>query len=268
MGVIDKLLTDHYLVSGAVTSLLDADFHTVSISRSPRAPLCRLAHKKEGALSICNASDIEHLTAVKQTGEPIIYTCPYGISEAIVPIVREDEIIGYIISSLGILSGNEDFVKKELSDTVTENQILSALGSTRVLSGRECEGHLGTLRLLAEHFAQDKSFLPRNESIGRLVKEYVKSNLSSKLTLSEMAKSMHYSSVTLTEHFKAEYGITIMEYVTKKRMQAAEKLLIETVLPLREVASLTGFADVEYFSRTFKKYHSISPAAWRSINKN
>ena len=51
------------------------------------------------------------------------------------------------------------------------------------------------------------------------------------------------------------------------QMQLAEKLLISTDEPLREVAQASGFADVEYFSRTFKKHHGVSPAAWRKANK-
>ena len=47
------------------------------------------------------------------------------------------------------------------------------------------------------------------------------------------------------------------------RMDLAEKLLLTTDKNLREVASTVGFADVEYFSRTFKKHHGESPAAWR-----
>jgi AraC family transcriptional regulator len=59
-----------------------------------------------------------------------------------------------------------------------------------------------------------------------------------------------------------------MEYVTKKRIALSERLLVSTDHNLRTVASDCGFADVEYFSRTFKKIKGISPAAWRSINKN
>ena len=105
------------------------------------------------------------------------------------------------------------------------------------------------------------------ESIGRLVKYYVKNNLTRKLTLADIAWNLHCSTVTLTEHFKEEFGITIMEYVTKKRMDLAEKILVATDEPLREVASRVGFSDVEYFSRTFKRFHGISPAAWRKANR-
>ena len=96
----------------------------------------------------------------------------------------------------------------------------------------------------------------------------MKKNLSSKITLNDIARALHCSTVTLTEHFKAEFGITIMEYVTKKRMELAERLLLTTDEPLREVAGLSGFSDVEYFSRTFKRFYGTSPAAWRKEEKN
>ena len=61
--------------------------------------------------------------------------------------------------------------------------------------------------------------------------------------------------------------MTINEYINLKRMNLSEKLLLTTDKPLRDIAALTGFSDVEYFSRTFKKYHAISPAAWRRENR-
>jgi AraC-like DNA-binding protein len=119
------------------------------------------------------------------------------------------------------------------------------------------------MKVLAEYIANDDTLLGDYESIGQLIKRYVKNNLARKLTLNEIARNLHCSTVTLTEHFKREFGITINEYITKKRMSLAEKLLLSTDKPLREVAALCGFPDVEYFSRTFKKFHDISPASWR-----
>ena len=119
------------------------------------------------------------------------------------------------------------------------------------------------MKLIAEYIANDDSLIIAQSSIGQHIKRYVKGNLARKLTLKDIARSLHCSTVTLTEHFKLEFGITINEYITKKRMELAEKLLLSSDKPLREIASLTGFADVEYFSRTFKKHHGISPASWR-----
>ena len=100
------------------------------------------------------------------------------------------------------------------------------------------------------------------------MKYYVKNNLDRKITLSDIAWNLHCSTVTLTEHFKAEFGITIMEYVTKKRMELAEKLLLTTDEPLREIAAMSGYSDVEYFSRTFKKFYGTAPATWRKAQSS
>ena len=63
--------------------------------------------------------------------------------------------------------------------------------------------------------------------------------------------------------FKKEYDITIMEYVMKKRMEKAARLLLNSELSIREVAEECGFCDNEYFSRCFKNYHGTSPVSWR-----
>ncbi len=272
-GVLEKLLTDFYTVSGMETSLLDANFHTVAMTKSKSLNFCSLIHRAEGASNICKASDIQHLTKAKETLLPAVYTCPYGITEAIIPIIRGEEIIAYIISTMGInadkstdaeiISSAESFSKK-----FSRTKLSSSVITLNHLSEAELDSYLTMLRLLSEHISNDESLFFSNESIGKLVKSYVKNNLSAKLTLNDISRNLHCSTVTLTEHFKNEFGITIMEYVTKKRMQLSEKLLITTDLPLREVSSLSGFADVEYFSRTFKRFHGASPAAWRKQERS
>ena len=98
------------------------------------------------------------------------------------------------------------------------------------------------------------------------VKAYVKNNLSKKITLSELSWKLHCSTVTLTEHFKKEFGITIMEYVTQKRMDKAKRLLENSDLSVREISEACGFSDIEYFSRSFKGIYKMSPSAWRKTH--
>ena len=137
----------------------------------------------------------------------------------------------------------------------------------KALTDEEVSAYFNQLIMIAEHIGNDSTLTKSEESIGTLVKYFIKNNLARKLSLNDIALNLHCSTVTLTEHFKAEFGITITEYITRKRMQLSEKLLISTDEPLREVAQASGFADVEYFSRTFKKHHGVSPAAWRKANK-
>lgn len=267
---LDGILKDFYTISGMEISVLDANFHTVSVVRCPEGNICSYIHRAPSATELCKSSDIEHLTLAESLSEPILYTCPCGISEAIIPVIRGDKIIAYIIASMGIISGTLDGVITATSTIVPEldaNKISELAGKMKSLTREEANAYFNTLKILGEYISNDAALAENDESIGTLVKYYVKNNLTRKLTLSDIAWNLHCSTVTLTEHFKAEFGITIMEYVTKKRMALAEKLLISTDKPLREIALSSGFSDVEYFSRTFKKFHGTSPAAWRRANK-
>lgn len=268
---LDKIIRDFYVISGMEISVLDSHFHTVAVSRCHEGNLCSYVHRTPSATEVCKDSDIEHLTIAERAVEPIMYTCPYGITEAIVPIVRGDSIIAYIIASMGIKESDAtsvlELTRKALPD-IDDVKLTEYIGKMRHLSDAEADAYFSILKMIGEHISNDTTITQSDESIGTLVKYYVKNNLTRKLTLTDIAWNLHCSTVTLTEHFRAEFGITIMEYVTRKRMELAEKLLLSTAEPLREVAVASGFSDVEYFSRTFKKHHGISPAAWRKASKN
>ena len=266
---LDKLLGDFYIVSGMEISILDRNLHTVSAVRCPEENYCTLIHKAPSATDVCKASDKEKLTSVFESAEPIIYTCPFGITEAIVPVIRGERIIAYLISAMGIREGTRDEVTACGASFVTSegDALLRAVEKTRLLGEIETEAYFNVMKMLAEHIAADTTIIESEESIGQIIKYYVKENLAKKITLSDIALHLHCSTVTLTEHFKAEFGITINEYITRKRMEYSERLLISTSEPLREIALMCGYNDVEYFSRTFKQYHALSPAAWRKLNK-
>ena len=254
---IGEILTDFYKVSGMEISLLNSSFHTLVSSETGGESICSHIHNSQGAREVCKASDIEHLLLAEQRREGLLYVCPFGITEAIVPVVRDERIVGYLIATIGtaaVQCGDIDAVKCAQSATPT------------VTDERACAA-FNTLKIMAGYIARETLVGEDGESIGVLVKRYVKGNLDKKITLSEIARSLHCSTVTLTEHFKAEFGITIMQYVKEKRMQEAKRLLLTTDEPLREIALMLGYPDVEYFSRSFKAELGEPPATWRKSQR-
>ena len=139
------------------------------------------------------------------------------------------------VSDRDVVSLIESNLHTECSDN-----LFFCIGAMKHLGGKECEAYFSMLKIISEHITNEKTVFFGTESIGKLVKNYVKNNLSDKLTLKDIARNLHCSTVTLTEHFKGEFGITIVEYITKKRMQQSELLLVTTDTPLREVAALCG----------------------------
>ena len=124
-----------------------------------------------------------------------------------------------------------------------------------------------TLELFAVRLADEQIFDLDKQEVAALTKAYVSQNYHKKLTLSELALHFHCSTVTLTEHFRAAYGTSIMAYVADMRMQKARDLLQNTSLSVGMVAERCGFESIEHFSKMFKRMHEKSPASWRKCQK-
>jgi len=63
--------------------------------------------------------------------------------------------------------------------------------------------------------------------------------------------------------FKSRYGISPLKYVNELRMTRIKGLLRDTSLPVSEIAALSGFENLGYFSRFFKRSAGMSPRDYR-----
>ena len=54
-----------------------------------------------------------------------------------------------------------------------------------------------------------------------------------------------------------------MEYIAKRRIQAAKELLTGTDRTIEDIAAETGFCTSSYFCKLFKKYEGITPTHFR-----
>lgn len=112
-----------------------------------------------------------------------------------------------------------------------------------------------------------ESFVPQHEeSYSHLVEsaiEYVRSKLSIKLSISEIAQSCFISESLLSKRFREEYGITLGKYIDDMVFFKAQSLLIETDLPISQISEQLGFCDQFYFSRRFRQFAGVSPRYYR-----
>lgn len=63
--------------------------------------------------------------------------------------------------------------------------------------------------------------------------------------------------------FKKETGETPNAYIMKKKMEAAELLLITTDCSIKNVAKSVGYEDCSYFNKSFKRYSGTTPQLYR-----
>ena len=68
---------------------------------------------------------------------------------------------------------------------------------------------------------------------------------------------------TFARHFRESFGRTPHAYVIERRIDRARRLLAQGGLPIKEVASVCGFADQAHMTRVFQTHLHTTPAALR-----
>lgn len=102
-----------------------------------------------------------------------------------------------------------------------------------------------------------------NDKIFEVV-QYLNSNYTEKITLTQLSERFFISRYYLSHTFKKVTGFTILNFIQNLRIMKAQQLLCDTDLKIIEIADLVGFTNVSSFGKTFKAITGYSPKSYRS----
>ena len=98
--------------------------------------------------------------------------------------------------------------------------------------------------------------------------QYIESNLSNKISLTEVANVSHFSAYHFHRIFTGIVGETVNDYIVKRRLERAVNLLIfKSELSITRVALESGFSTSANFSKAVKLHFGFSPSEIRNPNK-
>lgn len=93
--------------------------------------------------------------------------------------------------------------------------------------------------------------------------DYIESHLDGKLELETVAEAVHYSKYHLHRLFTETVGMTIHDYVQRRQLTEAAKLLVFSDKPIIEIAFICGYESQQSFSLAFKAMYKSPPAEYR-----
>lgn len=95
-------------------------------------------------------------------------------------------------------------------------------------------------------------------------KEYILNNYSRDISLDDVSRQVNISPYYFSKIFKEETAEGFVEYLTRIRIEKAKELLTTTECSMKEICSMVGYADPNYFSRTFKKNVGVTPTEYKA----
>ena len=111
--------------------------------------------------------------------------------------------------------------------------------------------------VLEDVFSSDDAKTSRLDPLIEQVKNYLVSNISNHISLDDLSMQFYINKFTLDRQFKRVYGLSVIKYVNKLRLDTAIRLL-ETGMSVTEVSNQLGFINIYTFSRFFKNSMSFS----------
>ncbi|MFV0502939.1 MAG: helix-turn-helix domain-containing protein [Lachnospirales bacterium] len=131
-----------------------------------------------------------------------------------------------------------------------------------------CDFFTVLYRYMPEVFSNTEIFQTIQTKYIKTSIEYLVENYCDKITLDSMCQIVNLSKQHFSRLFKSYTGKTFIEYLTLFRLEQAEKLLLQTNIPVTQIPELTGFCNANYFSRVYKKNYNQTPSKTRKNRNN
>ncbi|OHD79452.1 MAG: hypothetical protein A3J97_12610 [Spirochaetes bacterium RIFOXYC1_FULL_54_7] len=152
------------------------------------------------------------------------------------------------------------------------------LGLTAVLSGRTHEAFLDTYVRMLFTLAAEALFEGTDAGSGMcreeedyvtdplaVVMTYMEQHAIERFTLTLLAGMAGLSEKHLCRAFKKRFGTTLFKVKRENVLKSAERLLVSTRYPLKQIAQMTGFLDEYHFSKAFRRHFGQPPGRYRNI---
>lgn len=123
------------------------------------------------------------------------------------------------------------------------------------------------LQILLEVRRDAASAVPlRGAALVGRAEAYIIRHMADRLSAARIARALRVNPDYLTRVFREVHGMTLTEYLNRRKLQDAAKLLRESSDPIAEIAVTCGYSSVAHFRRLFQRYNGVSPREYRRLN--
>lgn len=264
--------SDIHICIQDVSGILSCDALTISSNYSTHTkPWCATAKTTSDGLNLCLRS--KALANQKAVREQKLFTgrCPFGIREIVQPVVINNTTMCVIY--IGNIIDNETQLWKKTHriSQLTGVDVNSFKGLEKEMCHADDLSHYYLIaKLIAGYILLVYDYFNYPINTGKhwavtTLKNYIYADYDKDISLTKCAKIVELNSDYLGQIFKRETGLEFTKFLHIYRISKACEMLRTTAQPVINVAMNTGFNNVTYFNKIFKRIIGFTPSEYRNI---
>ncbi len=235
-------------------------------------PFCGSLNTTEAGRNLCAMCDRSRFLEARRDGQALRYRCHAGLTEFVIPVIRQSEIIALIqcgqVHHRVPTDRDWDAARKSLIGAGIKPVGMGSLfKANRVLGIERQDDLLEFLDLIAGRIVGSSvlSAVSTGQTkviLGRAI-TYIETNLEETLTVRTVSANAGYSPRSLMRLFRSELGVSVITFIHRRRIAKAKTLLTNTGMTCAEIAFACGFGSVQQFNRVFRSLQETTPTSWR-----
>ncbi len=265
---INKFLYDFYNITGLTVSIWDTEMNQLSFKPDIMPDFCKLVRSSRLGRELCLKSDIEACSACKKNLSPTPNRCHAGLTDTAVPLILNNRLFGYMM--FGQVQGKQDNILTEndvaklahkLSLSVTE--LYKAYTALQNFDLNRINSTANILTSAISYLFDSGSIKYTDHELITAIDDHISKNISESLQIKELYTRFGISKNKLYLLWRDRFGITIGEYILKRRMKLARDMLLNSDRKISEICIDVGIPDYNYFTKVFKKFYGMAPREYR-----
>lgn len=215
----------------------------------------------------CEKSNHMYFNKAMESNDIQLYHCHAGLVEVAIPLLVNNQTIGYAM--LGQITDINDYSKlrKEVSAKVTKyNMTLSdKIEDIMFLSKEKIEACSKLLNACVSYILANQLITYKKDTLLSNIDNFINDHLEN-ITPLDICHEFGMSRTSLYNLFKETYKLGVSEYILSLKITNAKNLIIQNKLKIHEIATLCGFNDYNYFTKVFKNKTGFSPRKFKKLN--
>ena len=239
-----------------------------------RTPFCQ--ELNSGAQPCQHCLNADQCLTAKSEEQAHTTTCFAGLKETAIPVRASGQTIAFL--STGQIFDRKPTEKEfdALADALRESgfaekriqSLRKSYFSTQVVEPERYQGMVTLIGVFALQLSESLNRLMIEDShadppVVVTAKQYINAHLEDRITLDEVAAHVCVSPYYFCKIFKQATGMTLTEYVNRRRVERAKRKLLVPHARVTEVAYDVGYQSLSQFNRSFLKYVGMSPTQFR-----